>query len=331
MKFGPVPVAEAEGGILAHSVKAGNVRLRKGQTLGPDHIHSLQGAGLSEVVIARLGPEDLHEDAAASQLAQALVPDPDAANLRLTDAFTGRVNITAACPGVVEMDVAALDALNAVHPMVTLATVPPWQQMGTGNMVGTVKMISYGVPAADVMRGCDLARCALRLRPVVYKTVSLIITEIPGGVGDKGKDAVEGRVRALGMTLAEVLRVPHREAELAEAIAGAHGDLVLILTGSATSDVQDVAPTALRAAGGQVTRFGMPVDPGNLLFLGDKGDVPVIGLPGCARSPALNGADWVLSRVACGVSVTSADIAVMGVGGLLKEIPTRPMPRERRR
>jgi molybdenum cofactor cytidylyltransferase len=71
----------------------------------------------------------------------------------------------------------------------------------------------------------------------------------------------------------------------------------------------------------------MPVDPGNLLFLGHRGDTPVIGLPGCARSSALNGADWVLSRVICGVDVTPRDIAGMGVGGLLKEIVTRPQPR----
>ncbi len=83
-------------------------------------------------------------------------------------------------------------------------------------------------------------------------------------------------------------------------------------------------------AGGVVTRFGMPVDPGNLLFLGTLGNRPVIGLPGCARSPALNGADWVLERLACGLTVTDADIAAMGVGGLLKEIPIRPQPREGR-
>ena len=54
----------------------------------------------------------------------------------------------------------------------------------------------------------------------------------------------------------------------------------------------------------------------------------MIGLPGCARSPALNGADWVLERVVCGVEVTSRDIAAMGVGGLLKESPARGRPRE---
>jgi molybdenum cofactor cytidylyltransferase len=71
----------------------------------------------------------------------------------------------------------------------------------------------------------------------------------------------------------------------------------------------------------------MPVDPGNLLFLGDLDGRPVIGLPGCARSPALNGADWVLERIACGLPVSDDDIAAMGVGGLLKETVLRPEPR----
>jgi molybdenum cofactor cytidylyltransferase len=102
----------------------------------------------------------------------------------------------------------------------------------------------------------------------------------------------------------------------------------MILTASATSDPEDVGPAAVRAAGGIVERFGMPVDPGNLLFLGRVGTRPVIGLPGCARSPAPNGADWVLERVVCGVEVTDADIAAMGVGGLLKETAARGRPRE---
>ena len=124
--------------------------------------------------------------------------------------------------------------------------------------------------------------------------------------------------------------VAHHQDAIAQAIKQAKGELVLILTGSATSDIDDVAPSALRDAGGRIERFGMPVDPGNLLFLGDVGGRAVIGLPGCARSPALNGADWVLARVVCGITISSRDIAGMGVGGLLKEIPTRPQPRQKR-
>ena len=331
MKFGPVKTPEALGSILAHSLKGPGVSLRKGIVLEAEQIAMLTQAGITDVTAARLDPEDLHEDVAALTLAQALVPDPEAVGLRLTKPFTGRVNIVAEKNGVVQLDAARLVAMNAIDPMITLATVQPYQQMATGGMVGTVKIISYGVPKAHVEHACELGANSLRLCPTQFATVGLILTDTPGGPGDKGKKAVIDRVEALGMRLVETRAVDHDAASIATALGEIAGDLVLILTASATSDAYDVAPQALRDAGGGVTRFGMPVDPGNLLFLGALQTRPVIGLPGCARSPALNGVDWVLSRVACGVEVTSADIAAMGVGGLLKEIPTRPMPRAGRR
>lgn len=328
MKFGPVPVAEAEGAVLAHSMKLGSRRLRKGAVIGAGDIAQMQADGIAQVIVARAGPKDADENTAAAWLARALVPDAGATGLTVTDPFTGRVNLLAAGPGVAALDVEALHAFNAVHPMITVATVPPWQQMAKGGMVATIKIIAYAVPEAAVAQAARAGAGAIRLRRPEMRDAGLVVTEIPGGPSnDKGIDAIRGRVEALGMNLAEVAAVPHDSAALAGALAGLKGDIVLILTGSATSDIADVAPEAVRAAGGQVDRFGMPVDPGNLLFLGRLSGRPVIGLPGCARSPALNGADWVLSRIACGVPVAGADIAAMGVGGLLKEIPTRPQPR----
>jgi len=331
MKFGTLPLVEAEGALLAHSVDLDGVRLRKGMCLGPEEIARLRASGMAEVICAWLDPDDLHEDAAAARLASALVPDPPAAGLRLTSPFTGRVNVLATGPGVAVLDVAAIEAFNAVHPMITLATVPAFRQMAEGGMVATVKVISFAVPEADVARACALAPAALRLAPPVLRRAGLVITRVPGGPDDtKARRVIAARLAALGMELAEVREVPHRSGDLAAALADLPGDLALILTGSATMDIDDVAPAALRQAGGRIERFGMPVDPGNLLFVGSLQSRPVIGLPGCARSPALNGADWVLSRVACGLPVSAADIAGMGVGGLLKEIPERRHPRATR-
>lgn len=329
MKFGPVPLMDAEGAILAHSELADGGRLRKGEILTAQHLQALARAGVTEVTVARLDPGDLHEDVAAEQLAQALVQG--AQGLRLSNAFTGRVNVLAEGPGIAVLDAARLDAANEVHPMITVATVPPFQQLAARGMVATVKIISYGVPQSDLARAADLARGAISFASPVLKTASLIVTEIPGGAGEKGVEAIRDRAEALGLTLPEIITVPHRETPLIQALTRATGDLVMILTGSATSDPMDVAPQAVRQAGGTVDRFGMPVDPGNLLFVGALQGRPVIGLPGCARSPALNGADWVLSRIACGIPVSGRDIARMGVGGLLKEIPTRPMPRRGRK
>ncbi|PIV72860.1 MAG: molybdopterin biosynthesis protein [Rhodobacteraceae bacterium CG17_big_fil_post_rev_8_21_14_2_50_65_11] len=331
MRFGPVPVAEAEGAILAHSLQVPGGRLRKGRVLSAEDVATLTGAGVVQVTVARLGPGDVAENTAAARLARALVSDPGKVGLRVEEPFTGRVNIRADRPGVVALDVAAIEALNLVDPMITLATVAPWQRAWPGMMVGTVKIIAYGV-AEDALRDAQAAaRAALSVRPVALGTAGLIVTEVPGAPvsrDDKGIRAVAGRLEALGITLADLRIVAHDRAAIAAALTDLRGALKLILTASATSDIEDVAPAAVGDAGGAIIRFGMPVDPGNLLFLGQIGADPVIGLPGCARSPALNGADWVLARIACGVPVTGADIAAMGVGGLLKEIPTRPQPRE---
>jgi molybdenum cofactor cytidylyltransferase len=330
MLFGAVPLAQALGATLAHSEMLPSGRLRKGAVLDAEDLAALAAAGLTEVVVARLGPQDVAEDQAAETLALALLPG---SGLLRTQAFTGRVNLNAPGPGVVEVEADAVLALNRIDPAITLATLAPLTRVEKGTLVGTVKIIAYGVDKAALSAACAAAEGALQFRPVVRKAASLILTEVEGQedkLSQKGRRAVEARLRALGMDLAGVEVVAHGEAAIAEALARAGGDMVLILTGSATSDLHDTAPEGLRLAGGEVLRFGMPVDPGNLLFLGSLAGRPVVGLPGCARSPALNGADWVLERLACGIAVGDEDIAAMGVGGLLKEIPIRPQLREPR-
>ena len=109
-------------------------------------------------------------------------------------------------------------------------------------------------------------------------------------------------------------------------VAAGHG-LVMVSGASAIVDRRDVIPAAIERAGGVVEHFGMPVDPGNLMLLGRVGHVPVLGLPGCARSPRLNGFDWVLRRLLAGLPVGGREVMSMGAGGLLKEVAGRPLPR----
>ena len=329
MKFGAVPIADALGALLAHSVPLTEGRMRKGLVLAQPDIAKLRAAGITIVTVATLDADDVTEDTAATRLAQALVPGDQ--GLTLTDAFTGRVNLKAMGPGIVALDADAIHALNRVHPAITLATLPGHARVVAGSLVGTVKIISYAVPEAALQQAVATAHAAIRVLPVVRRTAGLLLTEVPGQDGKlaaKGKRAVEVRLRALGMSLADVVVVPHEARAMSAALTCLKGDILLLLTGSATSDLHDTGPEAVRLAGGQVARFGMPVDPGNLLFHGALGSRPVIGLPGCARSPALNGADWVLERYACGLDVSDDDIAAMGVGGLLKEIALRGHLRE---
>ncbi|MEL6678063.1 MAG: molybdopterin-binding protein, partial [Pseudomonadota bacterium] len=309
MMFGPCPLEDAEGAILAHSMALPDRRLRKGRVLQAPDIAALRAAGHTEVLAARLGPGDLTEDAAAARIAEALVPEPAALNVSRSAPFTGRANIFAERPGVVTIDTAAVERINAVDDAITLATLPDKARVSARAMLATVKIIPYAVPAAAVesaLRG--LNGPLLRVHPVVRRSADLILTETPGmkpSLLDKGERAVAARLEALGVSLASTRTVAHDFGPLAEAYRAGSGDMTLVLTASATSDVADVGPQALVQAGGHVARFGMPVDPGNLLFLGALEGRPVIGLPGCVRSPALNGADWVLERIACDVAVTA--------------------------
>lgn len=331
MKFGPVPVAEAEGAVLAHSVMAGEKRYRKAHRLVADDVSALRAAGVSEVVVARLDPGDLGEDAAAEAIAATM----QSHGIETKPAATGRVNLHAEVAGLFTVDKALIDAINAVDPAVTIATVANHAAVVVGQMVATVKIIPFAVAGSIVERVLALlaAREVFAVHPFRVLKVGVVQTVLPGvkdSVLDKTLRVTEQRLARSSSRLVAERRTAHDSDAVAKAAIGLAEscDLTVIFGASAMADPDDVIPAAIRQAGGKVLRAGMPVDPGNLLILGELAGKPVLGAPGCARSPKENGFDWVLDRLIAGIDVTDGDIAGMGVGGLLMEIPTRPQPRE---
>lgn len=332
MRFDRFALEEAEGTVLAHAVKAADLLFKKGRRLSAEDLDRLRAAGVRDVVAARLGPEDVPEDEAAARLA-----GPAAGpGVRVAPAFTGRANLHAEARGVLVVDAARVDRLNEVDEAVTFATLPAFAVVEPRQMVATVKIIPFAVRAELLERCRDvLAEGPLvRVAPFRSWRARLIQTELPSvapKVLDKTVRVTRERVERIGGELLGEARCPHEPEALAEAVrrADAAGfDILLIAGASAITDREDVLPAGVVAAGGRVEHFGMPVDPGNLLLLARLGDRPVLGLPGCCRSPKLNGFDWVLERLAAGIKVTGRDIMRMGVGGLLTEIPSRPQPRE---
>ncbi len=329
MKFGPVPVADSVGAIAAHGLAHPGVTVRKGEVVSAAVARALAAAGVAEVAVARLEPGDVGEDDAARRLALAVMGD----GLRVDRAFTGRVNLFAEAAGVLRVDVAAVDRVNARAESITLATLPPFRTVVAGEMVATVKIIPFAVPgwALDAVLG-EVAAPPLALAPFRPMRVGVISTLLPGlkpSVIGKTLRVMENRLAPARAVVAVEVRVPHDPGALAGALRDhwAACDLLVVFGASAITDRRDVVPTGLLEAGGTVDHFGMPVDPGNLLLLGSLGGKPVLGAPGCARSPKENGFDWVLHRLLAGLAVTAADIRALGTGGLLMEIVSRPQPR----
>lgn len=332
MRFGDTALEDAQGAILAHSVKASGTRFNKGRILSAEDIAVLRAAGHERLVTARLDEGDVHEDAAADAVAT-MVTGP---GLRRGGAFTGRCNLFASHAGLLVIDEERIERLNRVDEAVTVATLANHQAVQPKQMVATIKIIPFAIARASLVSAREVAsgaEAALRVLAFQSLRVGLIQTRLPAtreSVLDKTRRVIEDRLSALGAELAGEIRSPHEQS----AVAGALGtllarpiDLVLLLGASAIVDRRDVIPAGIEAAGGVVRHFGMPVDPGNLLLLAQHSHVPVLGLPGCARSPKFNGFDQVLQRIAAGMQVESRDIVALGVGGLLKEIAERPQPR----
>lgn len=330
MQFGEVPVDEADGAVLAHSVRADEAKYPKGRLLSAADVATLKAAGIASVIAARLSPGDLMEDEAAGRLAAAVPAD----HLRLSPATTGRVNFFAEVNGLFRASREVVDRFNRIDPAITLASLGDRSDVKAGDMVATIKIIPLAVAGSAVDRAAALLAdgSAFEVKPYTPRRVALIATELPSlkrSVMDKTRAILEARLASSGSTLAVEQRVAHTAEAVADAIRGlAPGhEMIIIFGASAVSDAEDVLPAAIRSAGGIVEQVGLPVDPGNLLVLGHVGGTPVIGAPGCARSPKENGFDWVLNRILAGETPTAEQLTGLGVGGLLMEIPTRPLPR----
>ncbi len=330
MKFGPASPAEAIGGVTVHTLRQGSLVLKKGTTIGPTEVEALKKAGVKEVVVVRLEDDDVSEDVAAASIAQAVTGE----GIHVERAFTGRANLFAARAGVLVIDRAAVDRINGVDEAITFATLPAFKPVVEGEMVATVKLIPFGIEAELQDAAVKAAgKGALSVAPYVIKRVGVVSTLLPGlatKVVDKTLRVTAERLAPAGATVIAERRVPHEEAALAPAIKellALGAELVIVFGASAIADRRDVIPAAITDIGGAIEHFGMPVDPGNLLLIGSANGVPVLGAPGCARSPVENGFDWVLMRLLAGIKVTRTELMGMGVGGLLMEIVTRPQPR----
>jgi molybdenum cofactor cytidylyltransferase len=332
MQFGEVPLGEALGAVLAHSVNHNGGVFKKGRTLTATDIEILKSASVAKVFAAILGKEDVPEDKAAQQLAQKICGK----NIAAQEPFTGRANLHASRHGVVVIDRDRVNALNRIHESITLATVGSYGVVDARQMVATVKIIPFAVQKKILDAAFRIIGDApiIRVEKFQPHSVGLVISKLPNtkpSLIQKSETAMRERVSALGSSISKVIVCDHRIESVRDAIDQLRTEKcnpILIFGASAIVDRSDIVPASVVAAGGDVVHLGMPVDPGNLMMFGRLEDTPVIGVPSCARSPKVNGFDWVLERILAGINVSAHDIMDMGAGGLLAEISSRPSPRE---
>jgi len=329
MEFGPVPTQDAAGAILAHAVRTKIGRISKGQRLDQRHLQEIADAGLSTITVARLAPDDLDENAAAAAIAASLASQ----SLRAGHAGNGRCNLYAREAGLVMVQADAVTTANLINEALTVATLTPGANVARDQLVATIKVITFGVARRDADAVARAVHGVVQVAPFEARTAALIQTRLPHTTEtllEKTARSTRTRLSRVNARLEAESIVDHTVTELAEALGKIpkNVDLITIIGASAIADRRDVVPAAIQSVGGTVIHFGLPIDPGNLTLLGEIEGVAVVAMPGSARSPREQGSDWLLEQLAAGVPIDAKAIATLGVGGLLKEIRSRPMPRE---
>ncbi len=335
MKLERLALNEALGHILCHNISAeGGRALRKGKALAGKDIETLRELGHEQVYVARLEPGDVEEDQAAERIARAIVGP----GLKRSGPATGRVNLRAEAHGLLRVDLARLDRINSLDG-VTLATHPRHTTLRAGKMAATLKILPYALPEQTVRVAEAVGEDGpvLHLTPLSPRRVALVLcgaVAAQARVVQSFRRALVPRLEALAAGLDSVDFVAVEEGKGEDALAQVLGTLLrepidlLILAGeTAIQDRYDILPRAVERAGAEIEAFGAPVDPGNLLLLAYHGLIPILGAPGCARSPQPNVIDLVLHRLLAGDRLGQADLLALGHGGLMKDVPERPYPR----
>lgn len=328
MWFGELSTDQCVGCILAHSLKSGGKRISKGTLLDESLVEQLVADGHTEITVARLNDSDVEENIAAERLALAVC----GAGVRTEKAHTGRVNLYAACDGLLTYDRNSIIAINSVSEEITLSVINENQWVLAGRMVATAKIIPYAVGEQE-LSAATLNIDRLSVTKPNSKSVVLIqssLSTVKQSTLDKTVSTTTRRLRARSCDLIKEIRCEHNIGSVSQALGEAldlSPDLILLVGASAISDRQDVLPATISRCDGEVRRVGIPVDPGNLLMLASVGSTPVVGMPGCSRSVKYNGLDLLLDRLICDFPITDAWLNSLSIGGLLGEMHDRPQPR----
>lgn len=333
--FGRFETKLATGMMLGHRLAVGGKVFAKGHTLSLEDVAFLLSHGVFDVLAHRFEEHEIDEVTAADILGVPFAKE----GVVSKSAVGGRVNFYAKADGLFIAQRDLINSFNSINQAVTFACIDDRSRVTEGDLVGTLKIIplAVGYRTVETARLVASTRPPISVRPFESRTATLVSTTLPSlsaKIVEKTTRITAARLKERGSTLISELHSEHDTHALAEVLrvevyqrAGSN-HMLIVFGASAVADANDVIPAAIREAGGTVERVGIPVDPGNLVVIGMIADVPVIGAPGCARSPSLNGLDWVLDRLLAGDRIDSGTIARMGVGGLLKEISSRPQLRE---
>jgi len=322
MKAQTVDVKVSSGRILCCTVfrPGGKKLLAKGHVISEDDIRILESEGMDRVWVTELEDGEVGEDDAVS----AVAGEMGCGCYEIHLAAGGRANLHATENCCVLVDDELLRQINCTSSLV-IATAMNFSFALAGQRIATVKSAPFAVAKDQLEAITSILRergPIIQARPVRNPTIGVLFTDPLSG--ERARQLFENitkqRLERFGLAPTLVLSCVEDDASASRCLQHllrSRPSLILIASTTAPAGPEDAVGRAMTRIGGQLERFLAPVEPGNLLMLAYKDDVPIVSAPGCFRSAKPNVVDLILPPLLARYRVTSWEVACLGHGGLL--------------
>ena len=324
-----IPVQDAVGSVLCHDITeivpgvCKGPAFRRGHVIQPEDVEHLLRLGKEHLYVWEEEDGMVHEDEAAYRIAKAIAGK----GLVYGEPKEGRINFSATHRGLFSLNLELLDRLNSI-PHITIATIHTLQGVAKGRNVAGTRVIPLSVPESSLtaVEGCCKNDPLLSVLPFEPQRIGIVTTGsevFSGRIKDGFGPVLRKKLSTLDVSVLDQRFVPDDSEQTATAIEGFldDGATMVVVTGGMSVDPDDKTPGAIKSVASEVVGYGAPVFPGAMFMVAYKGDVPILGLPGCVMYHKASIFDVLLPRLLAGVRLTRRDILSLAHGGFCEGCP----------
>jgi molybdenum cofactor cytidylyltransferase len=294
--------------------------MAKGHILGAEDIRALQLEGMKQIWVAELDENEIREDEAVCGIAAEMA----CGSYEVQIAPGGRANVLATASSCVLVDGDLLRQVNCTSGL-AIATCLNFSFAMAGQRIATIKSAPFAVSKSDFEGSVNMLRergPILQARPVQPSPIGVLYCDPANGERARTmfEPIVRQKLQKFGIHSHIGIAVLETEEHISRGIQHllrSKAGVVLIASTTAPAGPEDAVGRAMGNVGCLIERYLAPVEPGHLLLLGYKNDIPVVSAPGCFRSLKQNVVDLLLPPMMARYRISAWEVACMGHGGLL--------------